>query len=56
MMDSEEKKIRTIASDEAVKTVNGHVVIESVCVCCGAPVPEGWQICWECEHQFDFIQ
>lgn len=21
-----------------------------VCVCCGAPVPEGRWICWQCEH------
>ena len=20
------------------------------CVCCGAPVPEGRQVCWQCEH------
>ena len=23
---------------------------EDICVCCGAPVPEGCMICWECEH------
>ncbi len=21
-----------------------------VCVCCGTPVPEGRQVCWDCEH------
>lgn len=20
------------------------------CICCGAPVPEGRMICWQCEH------
>lgn len=23
---------------------------EDICVCCGAPVPEGRMICWSCEH------
>ena len=23
------------------------------CVCCGRPVPEGFMVCWLCEHQFD---
>ena len=21
-----------------------------VCICCGMPVPEGRQVCWDCEH------
>lgn len=21
-----------------------------ICVCCGAPVPEGRMVCWQCEH------
>lgn len=21
------------------------------CICCGAPVPEGRMICWQCEHK-----
>lgn len=21
-----------------------------ICVCCGATVPEGRQVCWDCEH------
>lgn len=21
------------------------------CVCCGAPVPEGRMVCWQCEHK-----
>lgn len=25
---------------------------DGYCVCCGAPVPEGWMVCWGCEHQF----
>lgn len=34
----------------------GSLCLETVmqmvdtCVCCGAPVPEGRQICWICEH------
>lgn len=34
----------------------GSLCLETVmqmvdaCVCCGAPVPEGRQICWVCEH------
>lgn len=24
---------------------------EERCVCCGKPVPEGRQVCWNCEHQ-----
>ena len=23
---------------------------ENTCVCCGAPIPEGQQTCWGCEH------
>ncbi len=23
---------------------------EDICVCCGAPVPEGRQVCWACEN------
>lgn len=23
---------------------------EDTCVCCGAQIPEGRQICWSCEH------
>ena len=23
---------------------------EDTCVCCGAQIPEGRQICWNCEH------
>lgn len=23
---------------------------EDTCVCCGEPVPEGRQVCWQCEH------
>ena len=26
---------------------------ENTCVCCGAPIPEGCQTCWECEHGVD---
>lgn len=24
-----------------------------ICVCCGAPVPEGRMICWNCEHEYE---
>lgn len=23
---------------------------ENRCVCCGSEIPEGRQVCWECEH------
>lgn len=23
------------------------------CVCCGEPIPEGTQVCYKCEHQYD---
>ena len=23
---------------------------DSICVCCGEPVPEGRMVCWGCEH------
>lgn len=26
---------------------------EDICVSCGAPVPEGRMICWQCEHRYD---
>lgn len=22
-----------------------------ICVCCGAPVPEGWQVCRDCDQR-----
>lgn len=25
---------------------------ENICVCCGAPIPEGRQVCWNCERIF----
>lgn len=28
-----------------------YYVINDICVCCGAPVPEGRQVCWECEKK-----
>jgi predicted nucleic acid-binding Zn ribbon protein len=24
---------------------------ENTCVCCGAQIPEGRQVCWNCEHE-----
>lgn len=24
---------------------------DSACVCCGAEVPEGWQVCKKCENE-----
>ena len=30
-----------------------YVTWEDICVCCGAPVPEGRMVCWQCEHQYD---
>lgn len=30
-----------------------YYLIEAICVCCGAPVPEGRQVCWECEKGAD---
>lgn len=29
-----------------------YYVIDDMCVCCGAPVPEGRQVCWECEKRY----
>ena len=29
--------------------MNPYYVINDLCVCCGAPVPEGRQVCRECE-------
>lgn len=26
---------------------------EETCVCCGRPIPEGRQICWQCEHELE---
>lgn len=40
-----------ISEKEAWEAGNGHRVLPDICVCCGAPVPEGRQICWQCEHQ-----
>lgn len=28
-----------------------YYLVNDICVCCGAPVPEGRQICWECENK-----
>ncbi len=36
------KGIRTGKSDRKL--------LGSTCVCCGAPVPEGRQVCWACEN------
>ena len=33
--------------------MNKYYQINDVCVCCGAPVPEGRQVCWECERGAD---
>ena len=30
---------------------NAYIRPSDICVCCGKPVPEGRQICWECEHK-----
>ncbi len=27
-----------------------YVSSSDICVCCGAPVPEGTQVCWGCLH------
>lgn len=24
-----------------------------LCTCCGRPVPEGRQVCWQCEHRIE---
>lgn len=26
---------------------------ENTCVCCGAPIPEGSHVCWNCENDAD---
>lgn len=28
-------------------------LLNDICVCCGAPVPEGWQVCRYCEKETD---
>ena len=25
---------------------------ENTCVCCGEIIPEGRQVCWNCEHNY----
>jgi predicted nucleic acid-binding Zn ribbon protein len=25
---------------------------ENTCVCCGVPIPEGRQVCWNCEYGY----
>ena len=27
--------------------------MNNFCVCCGAEIPEGRQICYQCEHQYE---
>ena len=31
--------------------MQSHYLIHEACVCCGAPVPEGRQVCRECEKR-----
>ncbi|MCD8324466.1 MAG: sugar transferase [Clostridiales bacterium] len=42
-----------ISKDGFDNQVNISRIPTDICVCCGAPVPEGRQICWACEHKFD---
>lgn len=39
--------------DHAGKENAGYQMSPDICVCCGKEVPEGRQVCWECEHQYD---
>ncbi len=32
---------------------NNKETFPDICVCCGAPVPEGVMVCWNCEHKND---
>lgn len=25
----------------------------NTCICCGIEIPEGRQVCWNCEHSYD---
>lgn len=33
--------------------LNNKETFPDICVCCGAPVPEGVMVCWNCEHKDD---
>jgi predicted amidophosphoribosyltransferase len=33
--------------------IGADIMNETYCVCCGANIPEGRMICWDCEHSFD---
>ncbi len=26
------------------------------CICCGAPIPEGRQVCFSCEHKINEVE
>ncbi|MCD8375056.1 MAG: DUF2116 family Zn-ribbon domain-containing protein [Oscillospiraceae bacterium] len=34
-------------------TLNNRETLPDLCVCCGAPVPEGTMVCWDCQHKYD---
>lgn len=31
--------------------LNPRETFPDICVCCGAPVPEGTMVCWKCENE-----
>ena len=31
--------------------IRGEIMTEERCVCCGEIIPEGRQVCWQCEHE-----
>ena len=31
--------------------IRGETMGQEYCVCCGNPIPEGRQVCLNCEHQ-----
>lgn len=33
------------------KILNGEIMSENTCVCCGETIPEGRQVCSNCEHE-----
>ena len=40
-----------VAKNVRESELNKIETFPDICVCCGAPVPEGRMICWNCEKE-----
>ena len=47
------QNVKSVLIEKRGEQMKPYYLIEAICVCCGAPVPEGRQVCWECEKGAD---